>query len=969
MQTRRFFQFTAILVVLALLLSACAPAAAPAPAPAQPAEQPTAAPAPAEPTAAPAGEKMTVAGVVFQSDTFMQTVQAGMQAAADEAGAELILGNTENDLAKESSMIDDYITRGVKAILITPISSDGSVAALKKAKDAGITIICFNTCVSEPGIASGFLVTKNEDLGSTTGAAAAKFIAEKLDGKAVVGMLNCDQFEGCPPRKEGFMAEMAKLPGVEIVADQAGWIADDALPVAEAMLQADPTINLLWAANEGGTVANALAVNSSGLADKVFVFGTDMNDQMAQMLQSDDNVLQGVTGQAPYQMGYDTFKTAMTVLDGGTVEEVTNTPTIFFGRGMDDMIKQFVDTGGKAIFEVPAAEPSTKPAEAAKMTFAGVVFQSDTFMQTVQAGMQAAADEAGAELILGNTENDLAKESSMIDDYITRGVDAIVITPISSDGSVAALKKAKDAGIVVYCFNTCVSEPGIASGFLVTKNEDLGSTTGAAAAKFIAEKLDGKAVVGMLNCDQFEGCPPRKEGFMAEMAKLPGVEIVADQAGWIADDALPVAEAMLQANPTINLLWAANEGGTVANALAVNSSGLAGEVFVFGTDMNNQMAQMLQADDDVLQGVTGQAPYQMGYDALKTSMKVLAGETVAEVENTPTIFFGRGMDDMIKQFVDTEGKAIFEIPAAEGAMDVPKAEGKTFAGVVFQSDTFMQTVQAGMQAAADAAGAELVLGNTENDLAKESSMIDDYITRGVDAIVITPISADGSVAALKKAKDAGITIICFNTCVSEPGIASGFLVTKNEDLGSTTGAAAAKFIAEKLDGKAVVGMLNCDQFEGCPPRKEGFMAEMAKLPGVEIAADQAGWIADDALPVAEAMLQANPTINLLWAANEGGTVANALAVNSSGLAGEVFVFGTDMNNQMAQMLQADDDVLQGVTGQAPYQMGFDSLVTAIKVLNGDKVDEVTNTPTIYFGRGMDAMIKQFVDTEGNAIFK
>ncbi len=172
MQTRRFFQFAAILVVLALLLSACAPAAAPAPAPAQPAEQPTAAPAPAEPTAAPAGEKMTVAGVVFQSDTFMQTVQAGMQAAADEAGAELILGNTENDLAKESSMIDDYITRGVKAILITPISSDGSLAALKKAKDAGITIICFNTCVSEPGIASGFLVTKNEDLGTTTGAAA-----------------------------------------------------------------------------------------------------------------------------------------------------------------------------------------------------------------------------------------------------------------------------------------------------------------------------------------------------------------------------------------------------------------------------------------------------------------------------------------------------------------------------------------------------------------------------------------------------------------------------------------------------------------------------------------------------------------------------------------------------------------------------------------------------------------------------
>ena len=632
-----------------------------------------------------------------------------------------------------------------------------------------------------------------------------------------------------------------------------------------------------------------------------------------------------------------------------------------------------------ATTDAPAAAPTTvsaapaeAPAASDKPVIAGVVFQSDTFMQTVQNGLQAAADEAGVDLILGNTENDLAKESSMIDDYITRGVDAIVITPISADGSLAALKKAKEAGITIICFNTCVNEDGIASAFLVTKNEDLGSTTGAGAVKFIEDQLGGKAVIGILNCDQFEGCPPRKEGFEAAVSALPGVEIVADQAGWIADDALPVSEAMLEANPTINLLWAANEGGTVAHALAVQSAGLAGKVFVFGTDMNNQMAQMLQADDNILQGVTGQAPYQMGYDALNTTLAALAGEEVAAQQNTPTIYFGRGDDEMINRFVDTEGNAVFDVSAsdtgASGEMPAMSGEGLTVAGVVFQSDTFMQTVQNGMQAAADEAGSDLILGNTENDLAKESSMIDDYITRGVDAIVITPISADGSLAALKKAKEAGITIICFNTCVNEDGIASAFLVTKNEDLGSTTGAGAVKFIEDQLGGKAVIGILNCDQFEGCPPRKEGFEAAVSALPGVEIVADQAGWIADDALPVSEAMLEANPTINLLWAANEGGTVAHALAVQSAGLAGKVFVFGTDMNNQMAQMLQADDNILQGVTGQAPFQMGYDAFMTMLKVMGGETVEPVINTPTIYFGRGDDEMINRFVDTEGNAVF-
>lgn len=352
MKVKRTFQILSLLVVMALLMAACTVApAAPAPAASEGEAAATEAPA-AEAPAADAGAKQVIAGVVFQSDTFMQLVQAGMQAAADEAGAELILGNTENDLAKESSMIDDYITRGVNAIVITPISSDGSVAALKKAKEAGITVICFNTCVSEEGIASAYLVTKNEDLGSTTGKSAVQFINEKLGGNAVIGILNCDQFEGCPPRKEGFLAEVSQLPGVQVVADQAGWVADDALPVSEAMLDANPTINLLWAANEGGTVAHALAVQSAGLAGQVFVFGTDMNNQMAQMLQADDDILQGVTGQAPYQMGYDAVNTLFAVQGGESVEAVVNTPTIFFGRGDDEMINRFVETGGSAIFEV-----------------------------------------------------------------------------------------------------------------------------------------------------------------------------------------------------------------------------------------------------------------------------------------------------------------------------------------------------------------------------------------------------------------------------------------------------------------------------------------------------------------------------------------------------------------------------------------------------------------------------------------
>jgi sugar transport system substrate-binding protein len=337
MTTKRSFWLPSLLLTFGLALSACG-------SPTTTASQPTAAPAA---TSVPEAKKLRVAGVVFQGDTFMQTIQAGMQDAANQAGVELVLANTQNDLAKETSVIDDYITSKVDALVITPISNDASGTALKKAKDAGITVICYNSCVADESVASSYLVTKNEDLGTTTGDAAVKFITEQMGGKATIGILNCDIVVQCQERKAGFLAKVKALPGVTIVADQEGYLADKAQPVAEAMLQANPEINLFWAANEGGTVGAALAVKSSGLAGKVFVFGTDMNDQMAQMLQSEDNILQGVTGQAPYQMGYDALLAAVDVLNGKSVQANVFTPTIFFGRGDDARIKEFVDSGGK----------------------------------------------------------------------------------------------------------------------------------------------------------------------------------------------------------------------------------------------------------------------------------------------------------------------------------------------------------------------------------------------------------------------------------------------------------------------------------------------------------------------------------------------------------------------------------------------------------------------------------------------
>jgi len=290
--------------------------------------------------------KYSMGGIVFYSDFFMQTVQAGMKKAADEMGVDITFAVSELDEAKEAQIIDDMITKGVDAILITPVSSDGSTAALKKAKEAGITVVCFNTTINEPGVVSSFLFTPGEKHGGRTGQEVAKWVKEKMGGKAKLGMLNCEIYELCVQRKDGFFKELEGLD-IDVISNQQGFVADKAVSVAESILQAHPEINILWSENEGGTVGCVQAVKSMGLAGKVPVFGLDMNLQLGQMLLSDDNILQGTTGQSPYELGYNTLITALDVLEGKKVPEVQYSPVIYFGRDNIDRVKEFIDKEGK----------------------------------------------------------------------------------------------------------------------------------------------------------------------------------------------------------------------------------------------------------------------------------------------------------------------------------------------------------------------------------------------------------------------------------------------------------------------------------------------------------------------------------------------------------------------------------------------------------------------------------------------
>jgi ABC-type sugar transport system substrate-binding protein len=255
---------------------------------------------------------------------------------------------------------------------------------------------------------------------------------------------------------------------------------------------------------------------------------------------------------------------------------------------------------------------ATAPLSAQELTVASVVFQQDQFFRTIQMGMKAAADAAGVTLLEGNS-------------------------------SIPALARAKEQGIQIVTYNSTIDDASIPVSYLNSQQRDLGNTTGAMAAAFIRDQLGGSANVATLGFRALlpEISADRVDGFIEKAEEGGTLNIVSQQDAWLAEDAVRVAGDIITANPDLNVIYAANEGGTVGAVQAVRNAGKQGEIFVFGVDGTEQLVGFLLDDDNVLQGVTAQQPYVMGQMAVEAAIAAAKGEAVESTVIVPVLGLSR----------------------------------------------------------------------------------------------------------------------------------------------------------------------------------------------------------------------------------------------------------------------------------------------------------------------------------------
>ncbi len=296
------------------------------------------------------GGKKLIAGMVFQEDQFFKLLSAGYEAAAKDMGYDIQLTNTNNDQSKETDALNTYAAQGVQGVAISPLNTQVSPAAVKDAFDAGMQIAVCNASRDAFPDAIASFSADNVAFCKQTGEAAVKFIQGNFgaDQTLKIGIV---QFKTQVPeqsadRVKGFFSALDEA-GVkyEIVADQDAWLQDMAVETAGDMISANPDLDIIYAANDGGTVGSVMAVENAGKAGEIFVFGTDGSEQIVSLLKADTNILQAVTAQDAFQIGYSTVEALINKLEGKAVEGEGKTnivPGIPLVRGETETLDKYL---------------------------------------------------------------------------------------------------------------------------------------------------------------------------------------------------------------------------------------------------------------------------------------------------------------------------------------------------------------------------------------------------------------------------------------------------------------------------------------------------------------------------------------------------------------------------------------------------------------------------------------------------
>jgi len=234
------------------------------------------------------------------TNLFYSKMVDAIKAACDERDIECIVTDENNDLNKQISSLENFMSMGVDAIILVAFDPEGIAETVQKAVADGIYVVAYDGHVEG---AQGSLNLDNYQYGYATGTLAADWInanPELKDQEVIeVGIFDYPDIPLIIDRAQGINDALAeKAPNTKVVAQQKAGVGDEGNVQAENFLQAHPDIQVICGINDTGCIGAYEVFTAEGhVGDNIGLFGAD-GDEKALQLIADGTIYRGtvITG-------------------------------------------------------------------------------------------------------------------------------------------------------------------------------------------------------------------------------------------------------------------------------------------------------------------------------------------------------------------------------------------------------------------------------------------------------------------------------------------------------------------------------------------------------------------------------------------------------------------------------------------------------------------------------------------------
>lgn len=263
----------------------------------------------------------------------------------------------------------------------------------------------------------------------------------------------------------------------------------------------------------------------------------------------------------------------------------------------------------------------------AELRIGVAVAQYDNYIAYLVRAMQERAAEVpgGAKLNLEDAGGDVVRQISQVENFISQGVDAIIVNPADTAATGKITERVVAAGIPLVYLNSRPEVEQFPKGVVFVGTDE--RAIGEMQMRALAERMEGKGnlaiLLGRLAHDDTR---KRTEGIKRVLADYPDIRVVEEQSGdWQRDQGMNLMNNWLLSGQAIDAVAANNDEMGIGAAMALRQAG--SNLLVAGIDGTpdglaaigrNQLALSVLRD-----------PVAMGKQALDAAVGLAQGEALA----------------------------------------------------------------------------------------------------------------------------------------------------------------------------------------------------------------------------------------------------------------------------------------------------------------------------------------------------